>query len=67
MGEEATNRLRTMLGELLNHMEGAQEVAGGIAQERPEYEAMAREVRRAADMVAMACEVEAHGQRESDD
>ncbi len=62
MGEEATNRLRTMLGELLDHMEGAQEVAGGIAQERPEYEAMAREVRRAADMVVMACEVGAHGQ-----
>ena len=63
MGEEAKNRLRTMLGELLDHMEEAQEVANGIAQERPEYEAMAREVRRAADMVAMACEVEAHGQR----
>jgi hypothetical protein len=67
MREEATNRLRTMLGELLDHMEGAQEVALVVAQERPEYEAMAREVRRAADMVAMACEVEAHGQRESDD
>ena len=35
MGEEATNRLRTMLGELLDHMEGAQEVADGIAQGRP--------------------------------
>jgi hypothetical protein len=67
MREEATNRLRTMLGELLDYMEGAPEVALGVAQERPEYEAMAREVRRAADMVAMACEVEAHGQRESDD
>ena len=67
MGEEATNKLRTILGELLDHMEGSQEVASGIAQERPEYEAMAREVRRAADMLAMACEVEAHGQRESDD
>ena len=67
MGEEATNRLRTMLGELLDHMEGAQEVASGIAHEYPEYEAMAEEVRRAADMVAMACEVEVHGQREDDD
>jgi hypothetical protein len=56
-----------MLGELLDHMEGAQEVASGIAYEYPEYEAMVREVRRAADMVAMACEVEAYGQRESDD
>jgi hypothetical protein len=28
---------------------------------------MAEEVRRAADMVAMACEVEVHGQREDDD
>ena len=67
MESQARNRLRTMLGELLDHMEGAQEVAGGIANEYPEYEAMVREVRRAADMVAMACEVEAHGQRESGD
>ena len=67
MGEEATNRLRTMLGELLDYMENAQEVASGIAQEYPEYEAMAREVRRAADMVEMACEVEAYGQSGSDD
>ena len=65
MADPTSNRLRTMLGELLDHMEGAQEVVGGIAQERPEYEAMAREVRRAADMVGMACEVEAHGQREA--
>ena len=42
-----------MLGELLDHMEGAQEVASGIAQEEyPEYEAMARAVRSATDMVA---------------
>jgi hypothetical protein len=35
MGEEATNRLRTMLGELLDHMEGAQEVALGVAKSDP--------------------------------
>jgi hypothetical protein len=56
-----------MLGELLDHMEGAQEVASGIAHEYPEYEAMAEAVHRAAGMVAMACEVEAYGQRESGD
>jgi hypothetical protein len=32
----ARNRLRTMLGELVDHMEGAQDVASGIAQEYPE-------------------------------
>ena len=61
------NRLRTMLGELLDHLEGAQEVAGGIAQEYPEYEVMAQAVRSATDVVAMACELEAYGERESDD
>jgi len=35
--DPARNRLRTMLGELLDYMEGAQEVASGIAQEYPEY------------------------------
>ena len=61
------NRLRTMLGELLDHLEGAQEVASGIAQEYPEYEAMAEAVSNAKDMVAMACELEAYGERKSDD
>ena len=37
------------------------EVASGVAQEYPEYEAMAEEVRKATEMVAMACEVEVHG------
>ena len=64
MESQARNRLRTMLGELLDYMEGAQEVASGIAHEYPEYEAMADEVRKATDMVAMACEVEAYGSRE---
>ena len=41
-----------MLGELLDHMEGAQDVASGIAQGYPEYEGMAEEVRKATDMVA---------------
>ena len=48
-------------------MEGAQEVASGIAQENPEYEAMAEAVGNAGDMVAMACELEAYGEREGDD
>ena len=56
-----------MLRELLDHLEGAQEVASGIAQEYSEYEAMAEAVRSATDMVAMACELEAYDERESDD
>ncbi len=67
MADPTRHRLRTMLGELLDHMEGAQDVASGIAQEYPEYEAMAEAVRSATEMVAMACELEAYGQRESDD
>ena len=67
MESQARNRLRTMLGELLDHMEGAREVASGIAQEYPEYEAMAEAVSNATEMVAMARDLEAHGQRESGD
>ncbi len=67
MEDPARNRLRTMLGELLDPMEGAQEVASGIAQEYPEYEAMAEEVRKATDMVAMACDLEGYDERGSDD
>jgi hypothetical protein len=67
MEDPSRNRLRTMLGELLDHMEGAQEVASGIAQNYPEYRAMAEAVRSATDMVAMACELEAYGERESGD
>ena len=67
MEEPSRIRLRTMLGDLLDHMEGAQEVASGIAQKYPEYEAMAEAVSNATDMVAMACEVEANGSREDDD
>jgi hypothetical protein len=52
-----------MLGELLNHMEGAHEVASGIAQEYPEDEAKAQAVRSATNMVAMACELEAYAAR----
>jgi hypothetical protein len=65
--DPARNRLRTMLGELLDYLEGAQEVANGIAQEYPEYEAIAEEVHKATDMVAMACELEAYDEREGDD
>jgi hypothetical protein len=56
-----------MLGELLDHMQGAAEVASGIAQEYPEDRAMADAVSSATEMVAMACEVEAYGEREEDD
>ena len=62
MTDPTRNRLRTMLGELLDHMEGAQEVASGIAPEYPEYEVMAEAVSNATETVAMAGEVEAHGQ-----
>ena len=61
------HRLRVMLSELLDHMEGAQEVASGIAQEYPEYIAMAEAVSNATEVVSMAREREAHGQREDDD
>jgi hypothetical protein len=44
-----------------------EEVASGIAQGYPEYEAMAEAVRKATDMVMMACEAEAYGEREGDD
>jgi len=36
MEDPTTNRPNNMLGELLDHMEGAQEVANGTAQEYPE-------------------------------
>jgi hypothetical protein len=65
--DPARNRLRTMLRELLDHMNGAQDVASGIAQKCPEYEAMAEEVRKATDMLAMACELEAYHKRQSHD
>jgi len=48
-------------------MEGAQEVASGIAQEYSEYITMAEAVGNANDMVTMACELEAYGERESND
>ena len=67
MEDPARNRLRIMLGELLDHMEGAQEVASGSSQKYPKYRAMAEAVRSATDMVAMACELEPYRERESDD
>ena len=67
MADPTRNRLRTMLGELLDHLEGAQEVASGIAHEYPEYEAMAEAVSNATEMVAIADELEAHGQYDGDD
>jgi hypothetical protein len=61
------NRLRIMLGDLLEYMEGAEEVATGIAREHLEYTAMAEAVRNATEIVLMACEVEAYGERRSND
>jgi hypothetical protein len=61
------NRLRIMLGDLLEYMEGADEVATGIAREYIEYTAMAEAVRNATEIVLMACEVEAYGERRSID
>lgn len=49
------------------HQTVPQEVASGIAQEHPEYEVVAEAVSNATDMVAMARELEAHGQPDSDD
>ena len=65
--DSARNRLRSMLGELLDHLESAQEVASGIAQKYPEYEAVAEAMRSATDMVAMAGELEAHDESQSGD
>ncbi len=67
MKDPDRHKLRIMLGELLDHMAGAQEVANGIAQEYPEYKAMTEAVHSATEMVAMACELEAYGEREEDD
>ena len=61
------NRLRIMLGDLLEYMEDAEEVATGIARVHLEYTAMAEAVRNATDVVLMACEVEAYGERRSND
>jgi hypothetical protein len=55
------------MGELLAHMKGAQDVASGIAQKYPEYEAMAEEVRKATDMVSMACNLEGYSESKSED
>ena len=67
MEDPARNRMRSMLRELLDYMKGAQDVASGIAQKYPEYEAMAEEVHKATDMVAMASDLEAYDEREGDD
>ena len=48
-------------------MDNAQEVASGIAQDYPEYIAMAEAVHSATEMVAMACQLEAYSGREEDD
>ena len=65
MEEQARDKLRAMLGELLENMEDAQEVANGLAREYPEYRAMAEAVHRVKDIVLMACELEAYDERES--
>lgn len=67
MEDTGRDRLRTTLSELMDYMEDAEESASGIAQRCPEYEAMAEAVRTAAEMVTMAYELEAYGEREDDD
>ena len=62
MEELPRNTLRMMLGDLLEHMEGAEELAAKIAREHLEYAAMAQVVREATDVVLVACEVEAYGE-----
>ena len=44
MTDPGRDWLRAMLGELLDHMQGAEEVGNGIAQEYPEYTATAEAV-----------------------
>ena len=67
MVQPARNKVRAMLGELLENMEDAQEVASGLAREYPEYRAMAEAVHRVKDIVLMACELEAYDERESNE
>jgi hypothetical protein len=67
MEELGRDRLRTMLGELLDHMESAEEVTSGIAQRYPEYEAMSEAVRSATEMAPMAYELESYDEGEDDD
>ena len=59
--------LRVALGELLDYMERADEVAGRLAEEYPRYRAMAEAVHHATEIVSMACELEAYSEREGDD
>ena len=59
--------LRVALGELLDYMESADEVAGRLAGEYAQYRAMAKAVHHAAEIVSMACELEAYSEREGDD
>jgi hypothetical protein len=67
MKEPARNKVQIMLGELLENMEDAQEVASGLAREYPEYRAMAEAVHKVKDIVLMACELEAYDERESNE
>jgi hypothetical protein len=67
MDDLRRNTLRIMLGDLLEHMEDAEELATRIAREYLEYRAMAEAVHSATDVVLMACEVEAYGERRSGD
>lgn len=60
MEDTGRDRPRTMLDELLVHMEDAEEVADGIAQKYPEYSAMAEAVRSATEMVSITYEQEGY-------
>jgi hypothetical protein len=57
------NELRILLGDLLDYMEGAEKLATGIARAHLEYRAMAEAVLSATDIVLMAYEAEAYGER----
>ena len=67
MGDLARSRLTMMLGDLLEYMESAEELATKVAREHVEYTAMTQAVGKAADVVLMACEAEAYSERKSGD
>ncbi len=67
MEELPRNVLRMMLGDLLEQMEVAEELATKIAREHLQYTAMAEVVRDATEVVMVACEVQAYGERKSVD
>src|SRR5215204_1909138 len=65
MEDAGRKKRQNMLGELLEHLESAQEVASRLAREYPAYAALAEMARSASELVTMAYESEAYGQPES--